>query len=827
MSEHSASPTGKWRLFRRTIATGVSLGTLAVLTLGGPVSGTAQGAVTCSPSWAITPSDPAEKDPRGIGVVSPNDVWVVGTQTAGAAKVHPATEHWDGTTWTPVTPPFVGLGESALNAVSVQASDDIWAVGYYQPAKKTDAAFHTLTEHRDGSSWSVVDSPSVGSGSNTLTGVAAISSHNVWAVGYEFDSVTGDRATLLEHFDGTSWSIVTGPNPGATSNSLLAVSAVSANDVWAVGFTSDGYGYNSLIEHWDGSTWSVVSPAADPGSVEDVLAGVSQNGTNDVWAFGYHVVGSRYETLTEHWDGSSWTVVPSANGANNIVTVLRGGSALQDDVWAVGFDYRLSDGRYKEFSEHWNGTSWTVVPPALATTKDKSEMYAVAHVPGSSQTWASGRSAHIETICPVDANSVPQAPPSSSAHRSALRTLQGAASIAPEPGTPYAIPNVGRPHAAAPGSQVAVSVKDMATPAGISENTLTHGAVAADFNNDGWPDLFINRHQQPAKLYINNQNGTFTLTDFGEFPHRDRHGCSSADVNGDGLLDIFCNTGSDRGTEAKRDELWIQQANGTFQERAAAYGVLQPFDRGRLSAFIDANKDGKPDVYAANFPDRADGMPSSNRLFINQGGTAYKLGSQFGLDQEINGSSISVGDYNNDGYQDLMVAGLNGIQVYRNDAGTGFTDVSAAVGMNHRASFAQFVDFNDDGKLDIAEVNQNQMQIDIQQGNGTFAPGPSESLQSGFKLASGDVNGDGMPDIYVEQANTSSNPNVDDRVFLNNGAGTGFVAGSIAVPPPSKLGAAEDVTAVDYDNNGLSDFLVQNGNATKPGTIQLIAFFPA
>ena len=156
--------------------------------------------------------------------------------------------------------------------------------------------------------------------------------------------------------------------------------------------------------------------------------------------------------------------------------------------------------------------------------------------------------------------------------------------------------------------------------------------------------------------------------------------------------------------------------------------MLQPFDRGRLSAFIDANKDGKPDVYAANFPDRADGMPSSNRLFMNEpGGTAYRLGSQFGLDQEINGSTISVGDYNNDGYQDLMVAGLNGIQVYRNDAGTGFTDVSAAVGMNHRASASQFVDFNGDGKLDIAEVNKNQMRVDLQQGNGTFSPGPEES----------------------------------------------------------------------------------------------------
>ena len=144
--------------------------------------------------------------------------------------------------------------------------------------------------------------------------------------------------------------------------------------------------------------------------------------------------------------------------------------------------------------------------------------------------------------------------------------------------------------------------------------------MTADFNGDGWSDIFLNRHMDPAKLYINDHDGTFTLTDFGTFPDRDRHGCASADVNGDGRLDLFCNTGSDRGTEAKRDELWIQQANGDFQEKASQYGVLQPFDRGRIPGFIDADNDGRPDVYAANFPDRADGMPSSNCSVPNQGG---------------------------------------------------------------------------------------------------------------------------------------------------------------------------------------------------------------
>src|SRR5207249_5728394 len=123
-------------------------------------------------------------------------------------------------------------------------------------------------------------------------------------------------------------------------------------------------------------------------------------GSNDVWAFGYHVIGDDYRTLAEHWDGSSWTISPSVNGSNGVVTVLRGGSVLGTDVWAVGFDYRLSDGKYKEYTEHFDGSTWATVAGALSSTKDKSEMYAAAHVPGTDQVWASARSAHMELICP-------------------------------------------------------------------------------------------------------------------------------------------------------------------------------------------------------------------------------------------------------------------------------------------------------------------------------------------------------------------------------------------------------------------------------------------
>jgi hypothetical protein len=789
------------------------------MVVGGPGVAGAVTSQACGTAWSTVPSVSKITDPRSIAAVSANDIWIVGSQPQTGVKVQTAAEHWDGTSWTIATTPDEGTGENALNSVSAIATNDIWAVGYWQMTKKTDASFHTLTEHWDGTSWTIVPSPTVGVESNTLTGVTAISTHNVWATGYYFSNRV--RQTLVEHYDGTSWSVVSSPDPGSQSNSLFGVSAVSASNIWATGFTNSGNGYNALIEHYDGTSWSVVPAASDPSALEDVLAGVSAVGASDVWAFGYHVIGSSYQTLTEHYDGTSWSIVPSVNGPDGAVTVLRGGVGAPGDAWGVGFDYHISDGRYKAFSEHWNGTSWTAMPMAIAQTKDKSEMWSVSHVPGSAQVWASGRSGEVETICPtaslgqVARRSSPAAP-----------TRVGPQGFATRPQAPGTIPGVVRPAAwhAHLRPAIAVTAQDMAGPAGLSLTTLSHGAVVADFNGDGLPDIFLSRDENPGNLYLNNGDGTFTQVDIGEFPHRDRHGCAAADVNGDGRLDIFCNTGSDRGTEAKRDEMFIQQSDGTFKDEAAQYGILQPFDRGRNSAFIDANKDGSPDVFATNFPDRADGMPSSNRLFMNKGGSRFQMAPSMGLDQEVNGGSISIGDYNNDGYQDVLISSEAGIKLYENNAGNGFTDVASSVGLTQNAGFVQFADMNGDGRLDVVEAGPNKVTVELQQADGTFKTAASIPVTGVQAIATGDVNGDGAPDIYALVGKTPTSSNGPDEVLLNNGSGTSFT--TMAVPSTS-LGSAEAVTPIDYDGNGLTDFLVENGNGGKPGPVQLIAFFPA
>jgi len=154
-----------------------------------------------------------------------------------------------------LTSPTPGLG-GYLYGVTCASASDCWAVGFYYYSGSSN---HTLIEHWDGTLWSVVTSPNPDtSGINILQAVTCASASECWAVGDY--SVVGGYSTLVEKWDGTSWSIVTSPNNGS-QNFLRGVTCASASDCWAVGGQS---GPQTLIEHWDGTLWSVVT-SPNPG----------------------------------------------------------------------------------------------------------------------------------------------------------------------------------------------------------------------------------------------------------------------------------------------------------------------------------------------------------------------------------------------------------------------------------------------------------------------------------------------------------------------------------------------------------------------------------
>jgi N-acetylneuraminic acid mutarotase len=264
---------------------------------------------------------------------------------------------------------------NTMMGVDAVSSADVWAVGY-----STQGGYpRPMTQHWDGSSWQIVGTTFM---TATLRGVVAISSHDVWAVGYASPPQNGPDSTLTMHWDGTIWSVVPSPNiPGEQSNYLYAVDAGGPNDVWAVGYGNFG----ALTMHWDGAQWTLV-PVLDPISVE--LDGVAVAGPNDVWAVGT----LNYDSYIAHWDGNAWTRVSSPNPGLyendlNAVTAIA-----PDDVWAVG-EQADHDAGYVGLAVHWDGTSWELSPLSGSAESEMSfgsHLHAVAGV-ASDEVWAVGR----------------------------------------------------------------------------------------------------------------------------------------------------------------------------------------------------------------------------------------------------------------------------------------------------------------------------------------------------------------------------------------------------------------------------------------------------
>jgi hypothetical protein len=159
-----------------------------------------------------------------------------------------------------------------------------------------------LIEHWNGSRWRVVRAPDI-VGTDRLFDVTAISSNDVWAVGSAFNaSIPSISRTITEHWNGTRWSMVRSADTGNdNADELEAVTAVGPDDVWAVGTFVDN-GEKTLAEHWDGTRWTIV-PAPD----SFLMPGAAAVASDDVWAAGSVIFDSRIL----HWDGSVWTVVPS------------------------------------------------------------------------------------------------------------------------------------------------------------------------------------------------------------------------------------------------------------------------------------------------------------------------------------------------------------------------------------------------------------------------------------------------------------------------------------------------------------------------------------
>jgi hypothetical protein len=409
----------RWRTTRRrvsivtagcviTIALNAVLGAATASAAGVKLAPYSKVAATSQPCDAQFHVDPTPFEPgyansvNAMAAVSANDVWAVGSTSQTHYDSGTLAVHWDGSKWTTVASPgaphaLVSAGFSAVAVVPGTLVNNVWAVG-----TSGDAPLAALW---NGSDWNVYVPPGVPGGPAHLSGVVAISPTDVWAVGFGSEYGTPWH-TLIEHYDGTGWSVVPSPNASLTSSDrLLSLSAISAVDIWAAGDSTTAGISRTLIQHWDGTAWSIVaSPDVGPGN--NALYAVGVLSASDAWAVGSSTnVGGHAETLTEHWNGSIWEIVPSPNiDAGSRTNYLLSLAAISpDSLWAAGYSENTNgnvfDPSFRHpLVEHWDGHGWNVVPspdglPAIPHNNGKSSFPSRANAiaaTSSTTVWVAG-----------------------------------------------------------------------------------------------------------------------------------------------------------------------------------------------------------------------------------------------------------------------------------------------------------------------------------------------------------------------------------------------------------------------------------------------------
>ena len=350
---------------------------------------------------------------------------------------------------------------------------------------------------------------------------------------------------------------------------------------------------------------------------------------------------------------------------------------------------------------------------------------------------------------------------------------------------------------------------DVSQQAGLTRSGWAQAACVGDFDNDGHPDLFVTYYGTNS-LYRNRGDGKFAdVTAAAGLPvtgTRWGSGCAFVDYDGDGYLDIFVANYVDldltrtpkpgssqscewkgmpvvcgpRGLPTAHNALYHNNRDGTFTDVSEKAGILAPGGRYGLGVVVaDFDNDGWPDIYVA-----CDQTPSL--LYRNKhDGTFEERGDAAGVAYNADGHlqagmGIAVADYDGNGFLDIVKTNFSGDRhsLYRNEDGKFFEDVSerAGLGRNQLLGWGiAFLDIDEDGWPDLVianghvypEIDRSSIGETYRQktllyrnlGNGTFSDvtasaGPAfAAARPSRGLATGDLDGDGRPEILIVNMN--------------------------------------------------------------------------
>ncbi len=301
---------------------------------------------------------------------------------------------------------------------------------------------------------------------------------------------------------------------------------------------------------------------------------------------------------------------------------------------------------------------------------------------------------------------------------------------------------------------------EVAESAGVDDIGNSNAALWADFNNDGWPDLAVGNYLDSNRLFLNNGNGTFTdATDdynFGnEGPCRSLH---AADYDGDGWIDVYVvNMNS-------HNAMYRNLSGQTFQNVTFASGTVDT-GIGMGCVFFDSDNDGDQDLYVTHDGNQV------NKFFENNGdGTFSENAVDVGLDYQGNCMGVDVADINHDGWLDLYITDLYPSELFLNNGDGTFTAIAESAGVDDSGMTwgCVWFDYDLDSEWDLYIVNDYAFAPTsnrLYHGNGdlTFdlvSEGDPvlEHNYSDYGLAQGDFDRDGDLDLAIATTGSSVQP---------------------------------------------------------------------
>jgi hypothetical protein len=310
-------------------------------------------------SWNVVASPNAtttgNNDLFAVGCANASFCMAVGGYFDSAGQQQTLAEEWNGTSWTIVSSPNVDAQENGLQAVSCISAVFCVAAGGYADSS---GDFYTLIEEWNGASWSVVASPNLSSPDNNFEGVTCVNVGFCVATGAAGNFTNGPIETLIEMWNGTSWGLVSSPNTGEDSV-LVGVTCVSVAFCMSSGYYRDDAGtLQTLAEESTGGSWTLQTPP-NTGTADNVLYGLSCTSASFCVAAGYYLDGSgNEETLIENWTGSSWSIVSSPDTTSPQDVLAEPSCASSSFCVAVGYnDLRDVGGYQQTLIEEWTPTS--------------------------------------------------------------------------------------------------------------------------------------------------------------------------------------------------------------------------------------------------------------------------------------------------------------------------------------------------------------------------------------------------------------------------------------------------------------------------------------